>query len=249
MSAKAARERRVAELVAARPLTPLVRELSFEVREGSPIAYTAGQWVNLYLPGGDGDPLQRSYSLASAPGARPTTSAGHTLTIAVTRVPGGPASNALHEMAVGTRLELDGPWGIFTRKRAPADAPRLYVATGTGLTPIRAMLQEDLVAQDGPATALLFGCRTEEDILWRAELDALARDHRRFRYEITLSQPSTDWHGWRGYVQSHLAELVRPVPGVHVFVCGVRAMIDDVRDVLKDTLGLDRKRIHTERYD
>ena len=241
---RAARERRRAELVGARMLGPAVRELDFVVREGSPVAFAPGQYVNLHLAGRSDAPLARSYSMAAAPRA------DGRLRFAVTRVEGGPGSEALHGLPVGAELELDGPWGVFTLDRAPEDAPLLFVATGTGLTPIRAMLEAELASGRERRVGLLFGCRTEADRLWPEELAEWAAAHERLAIWTTLSKGSEAREGRRGWVQGHLAAALAELGGEpHAFVCGLRAMIDAVRAALKETHGFDRKRIHTERYD
>ena len=244
---RAARERRTVRLLEVSTLAPAVKRFVFALESGSVMPFSAGQYLNLYLPSGD-ETLQRSYSLSAS-----STAMEGRFEFAVTHVDGGAGSTALHAMKVGTVIEADGPWGLFTLGRAPADAPKLFVATGTGLTPIRAMIQDELArGDDGPPVHLLFGCRTPADILWRDEYEALAADHPRFSYSTTLSRAEESWAGRRGYVQTHLGELLGELAGgdtTHVFVCGLKRMIDEVRAQLKDTHGFDRKRIHTERFD
>jgi ferredoxin-NADP reductase len=226
-----------------RALTPAVRSIVLRTEDGAPYDYLAGQWIKLYL----GETLDRDYSIASAPSAaRPDR-----IELAVTRVEGGPGSGLLHAIEPGTRLETLGPNGLFVREDAHREAPALYVGTGTGVAPLRAMLEDALRDPASPPQALLFGCRTEDDLLYADELRARASSDPRFVYDATLSRPTDGWSGRRGYVQHHLAELLaRPaLAEAHVFVCGLTRMIDDVRRVLKEELRLDRRRIHSERYD
>jgi len=82
-----------------------------------------------------------------------------------------------------------------------------------------------------------------------AKAEALAARHARFRYLPTLSRASEAWTGRRGYVQTHLPALRHELGDAHLYVCGLSKMIDDVRAVLKTDLGVDRRFIHTERYD
>lgn len=230
--------RRLLELVGARSLAPNVRELRLRVVEGAPLVYAAGQWLKLYL----GDGLDRDYSIASASDpSRPGE-----LELAVTLVEGGPGSQLLHAMPLGARVWSSGPSGFFVREPEHRGLPALFVATGTGLAPIRAMLQEELRSPAGPPLRLLFGCRTPADLLWRDELDAWAASRARFRWEATLSRPPEGWTGRSGYVQAHLHELVQGP--AHVYVCGLSRMVGEVRAALK-RLGLDRRSIHSERYD
>lgn len=219
-----------------------MRALRWRLVDGAALTHRAGQWWNLTLPVGD-EHLRRAYSLATAPDpAQPST-----FEIAVTRVDAGQASIVLHELQVGARVQGDGPHGFFTRE-ATRDQPALLVGTGTGVAPLRAMLEDEL-RHDGPALTLLFGCRTEGDILYREDFERWAAEHPRFRFEVTLSQGADGWAGRRGYVQAHLPELVEAMMRPHVYVCGLQKMIREVRRVLKQDLGYDRRMIHGERYD
>lgn len=232
---------RTAVLRSARALTPDVRELTFAPTPAVP--HRAGQWVSLKIPRGGGEePLARSYSLASAP--RDDGS----FDVAVTRVEGGPGSTFLHGMPPGEGLALGDPMGFFTLPDV-VDHPMLFVATGTGVAPMRAMLQ-DLAARglSVPVT-LLLGVRTERDALYADEFRAMADAHPWLRFELSLSRPDLAWEGRRGYVQAHLAELLDGLGHAHAYVCGLNEMLKEVRRALKETLGFTRERIHTERYD
>ncbi|MCA9583239.1 MAG: FAD-dependent oxidoreductase [Myxococcales bacterium] len=226
-------------------ISPTVRNLVFRAVDGDPIGFVAGQWVNLFLPW-QGETVRRAYSIASWPGyPRPDE-----LEIAVTLVPDGPASTALHTMEVGARIEMEGPWGVFTRERGDPERPMIFVGTGTGVTPLRSMIHADLEERpQGPPLLLLFGCRTEEEILFRIYLEDLATHHPRLRYHFTLSRAPENWGGRSGYVQKHLPELYGSLAPAHVFICGLSGMVAEVRRLLKEDLGLDRKSIHAERYD
>ncbi len=237
--------RRPAALVAASPLSPGVRLLVLRVTDGEPFDFVAGQWVDLEIPI-DGDILKRPYSIASAP----ADEAHDQLEVAVTHVDGGPASSALHALPVGTTLELVGPSGLFTRDRADPALPSVFVGTGTGVTPLRAMIRDELRrASDGPPVTLLFGCRTEADLLFRGEFEDAARRHPRFRYEPTLSRAEAGWTGRTGHVQAHLPGLLEGQADAHVYVCGLTPMVSGVRTLLKEQLGFDRRQVHSERYD
>lgn len=208
--------------------------------------YAPGQWVNLVLPLPD-EEVKRAYSIASAP----TPSAR--FEVAVTKVSGGAGSEFLHDLPEGALLRVIGPQGLFTRD--PTDVrPALFVATGTGVTPLRSMIQAARRGAVVPPMTLLFGARHEADILYREEFEAFAASAApgAFRYEVTLSQPDASWTGRRGYVQAHVGELLgalRPAGEVQLFVCGLQRMVSTVRDLARHELGLDRKAVHSERYD
>ncbi|HEX4354651.1 MAG TPA: FAD-binding oxidoreductase [Polyangiales bacterium] len=226
-------------------LSPTVKGFSLACADGKPLDYVAGQWVNLHVAVGGGSD-KRAYSIASAP-----RTAADQFDVAVTRVDDGNVSLALHSLTEGSTLALDGPYGYFTRE-GEREYPALFVGTGTGVCPLRAMIQAELgdsAADGGPTLTLLFGCRSEADLLYRAEFEALVARHPRFRFLPTLSRPSPGWDGRTGYVQTQLAELIDVNARPHVYICGLSPMIDAVRTTLKTQLGYDRKWIHSERYD
>lgn len=229
-------------LVSARVLAPSVRELSFERVDGAPFPFTAGQWVSLVLPlpGGEG---RRAYSIASAPDG----SAGFAL--AVTLVAGGAGSAYLHALEPGAVLRVIGPQGFFTRD---GRHPTLFIGTGTGVTPLRSMLLDALARGDTSPMTLLFGVRFAEDRIYADELAALAAKHPNVRFEVTLSRPTDAWTGRTGYVQTHVEELWRALAeqgSPHAYVCGLERMVGAVRDLLRKQMGVDRKSVHSERYD
>jgi NAD(P)H-flavin reductase len=224
-------------------LSPSVRSLSLAIAGpgGAPFTFVAGQWINLYVPTPTGVE-KRAYSIASAP-------TDEHVELAVTQVAEGVVSPLLHELPLGAQLTCDGPHGFFTREGPLRATPALFVATGTGLCPLRSMLRELLRDPEHPPITLLFGVRTQADILWRGELEAWAKQDPRFVLEVTLSRPDESWTGRAGYVQAHVRELAQRLGDPHVFICGLSRMVAEVRTVCKAELGYDRKRIHSERYD
>jgi CDP-4-dehydro-6-deoxyglucose reductase, E3 len=232
-----------ARLTAARMLSPSVRELTFD--PGPDFRFVAGQWVSFRIPLPGQEEIGRAYSIASPPRS------DGTFEIAVTKVPTGPGSTYLHSIEPGTSLRMTHAQGFFTLN--PVVRPVIMVATGTGVCPLRSMIldtDQDADREPDARFVLLFGVRTEEDILYRAQFETLASRWPGFSFVPSLSRGSDAWQGRRGYVQSHLAEWVHSVGGdCDVYVCGLNKMIREVRRVLKDELGFTRERIHTERYD
>ncbi|NUP04750.1 MAG: FAD-dependent oxidoreductase [Polyangiaceae bacterium] len=230
-------------LVETRDLSAWVRHFVFERVDQKPMTFAPGQWFNLFLPH-EGQELRRPYSIAS----HPDGSARFELT--VTRVPGGPGSEALHAMPLGTEVRTVGPHGLFIRE---ADDPRpaLFVGTGAGLAPLRSMLKAALAAPSHPKMTLLFGVRSEADILYRQEIESWAKERASIRVHVTLSRPDADWTGKSGYVQQHLDEAWNELaePEAHVFICGLDKMVKDVRERSKGELGVPRRHVHIERFD
>lgn len=143
----------------------------------------------------------------------------------------------------GTRVLIDGPYGVFTADRASSEKI-LCIAGGIGITPIRPLL-ERFVGQ-GKDAVLLYGNRTEGDIVFRGELDALAKDPRCRVVHILSNQPG--FAGETGRLDA--ATILRLAPDVRerdVFVCGPIAMLASVRRSLRE-LGVPSARVHHERF-
>ncbi len=229
-------------------LTPLVRELVFDRADGAPVLFDAGQWVSVVMSAPTGE-IKRSYSIASPPDG----SSG--LALAVTKVDNGPGSTFLHTLEIGARISATGPQGFFTRTRLKAPGPSLFIGTGTGFTPLRSMLLDAIAKGEPLGMGVLLGVRHEEDLLYRDELLALAKQNAgRVRVEMTLSQGSEGWSGRRGYVQTHVRELwdglaARNEGTPHAYICGMHRMVSAVRDLLRNDMGLGRENVHSERYD
>src|SRR5262249_42746150 len=100
---------------------------------------------------------------------------------------------------------------------------------------------------------LLFGVRSEADLLFGEELTSLALTQPWLRIIVTLSRPPPTWKGLTGYVQTHVksvwGELLTLGEEPQAYVCGVKKMLFAVRDVLRNELGVDRRRVHLESYD
>ena len=237
------------EILSATTLAPSVKSFVFGRVDGQPVLHDAGQWVNLTLPTEAGE-IRRAYSIASPPRGAPE------FEVAVTEVTGGPGSGYLCGLSAGARLFATGPQGFFTR--APDDpSPSLFVATGTGVTPLRSMIHAALAARSSAAMWLLFGVRHADDLLYRDEFERLTALHPQVRAYFTLSQGGADWEGRRGYVQTHVAELWDELSrstrtteaSPHVYVCGLEPMVNAVRHLVRNELKVPRQQVHSERYD
>ena len=239
-----------------RPLTVVrvVREtpdaVSLYLREasGQPIEFTAGQFLSFDVEV-EGEVHRRAYSLASAalPGREPH--------VTVKRVDGGKVSNFLNDHAhEGMVLDVLGPSGAFTLDPASGVRHLVSIAGGSGITPIVSIVETALEASPATRVTLLYGNRSEEDIIFRDRLGALAERHgERFRVEHVLETPSATWSGPRGRLDGatlmdRLGVLSHEDDGATgYFVCGPSGMMDAVRDALIGS-GVDAQRIREERF-
>ena len=147
---------------------------------------------------------------------------------------------------VGERLEVDGPSGDFTWQAEPNPAAML-VGMGTGIAPLRALIEAEL-ARTSPTTLwLVAGHRAPEDVLFAADFARLARDHARFRFVPTLTQGGRDWLGHHGRVQARLIEAVQALQPLDAYVCGRVDMVSEVVTTLLEH-GVVPARIRSEGF-
>jgi CDP-4-dehydro-6-deoxyglucose reductase, E3 len=207
----------------------------------SPLAasmqYLPGEYV--LLEDLDGRVEQRSYSIANA-----QRSDGQ-ISLLVTRVPGGQASEWIHtSLHTGDEVILTGPYGTFVADPA-SSAPCLYLAAGSGLAPMRALLEGAL--QGGPwrSLTLIFSARTEADVLDRELFVGWEAAHPDFRFIRTLTRGAGgDPHG---RIPAILPELCPELSGQEVFIAGASGFVRDCA-ITADALGAERERTHTEPF-
>lgn len=218
-------------------LSPRNKGLRFKLPEGKSMVFKAGQFVQVFVPQED-QTRRTSYSIASSP--RETTA----FELCVTKVDGGVSSNYLHSLLPGDRVKILGPLGHFSMKDLVT--PAVFLSTGSGIAPFRAMILDRLASGDPQSLLLLFGNRFEEDILYRAEWEALAKKYPQFRVVHTLSRG--DWPGEKGYVGDKIEKFVPDVSHTNFYICGLVKMINDVQAKLR-SLGVPDSAILFERYD
>jgi CDP-4-dehydro-6-deoxyglucose reductase/3-phenylpropionate/trans-cinnamate dioxygenase ferredoxin reductase subunit/phenol hydroxylase P5 protein len=206
-----------------------------------PLAFQAGQFINLSIPGA-APRGERSYSLYS----EPLNAA--LLELCIKLLPGGAASEYLRLRAVGDILMLRGPFGHFTLPEA--DNPVVMVATATGLAPYRSMLLQAARQGDKRTFVLYFGVKAEEDLF---AIDELKNLQKQLSLQVTFCLSRTQDASLQGRVfygrvtaavQAQVGDA--PLSGAWM-LCGNGAMIQEMRDFLK-SYGLDRKKIHFEKY-
>jgi CDP-4-dehydro-6-deoxyglucose reductase len=215
-----------------------VRQFVFEAVDTDRLAFTPGQFVSL-VHEFEGREVTRAYSIASAPD-------GNRFELCLNRVKEGVFSPWLFAMNPGDTVEMNGPLGYFVLRNPARDA--LFVATGTGIAPIRSILRANLSAPPPAQITLLFGVRYPSGILYRTEFETMTCLWPGFRFWPTVTRPDGAWKGRSGRVQQHLLEAVGGRRDMDVYICGLREMVDDVRAVLK-CVGFDRKQIIVEKYD
>ncbi len=229
---------RVARLTSARLLTAEIKHLAFEVPGVEELEFEAGQFVS-FTEEIRGKQVTRAYSIASRPD-------GNRFELCLNVVTDGYFSPYLFGLETGAEVPMKGPLGTFVL-RAPV-RETVMVATGTGISPFRGMLAEALERHTAQRFTLIFGARHEHGLVFADEFRDWEKQFANFRFVPTLTRPGADWKGREGRVQPLVLEAVGERRDMDVYVCGLRAMVDDVRAILKGR-GFDRKQIISEKYD
>ncbi|MVN74985.1 oxidoreductase [Hymenobacter sp. HMF4947] len=229
---------------AIRPETPTVKTFVLTLPNWTP--HLAGQHYDLRLTAEGGYQAERSYSIASPP-----EQTGE-IELTVEQIADGEVSGYLFEgVGVGDQLELRGPiGGYFVWRGAPAAPPLLLVGGGSGVVPLMAMLRHRQRAGLHLPTVLLFSVRTPEEVIYQAELEAMAQADPSFTLLLTYTrQAPAAWAGYHRRIDAPmLAEVLSRLPAApDCFVCGPTGLVEAVANGLLGA-GLPPETIRTERF-
>ena len=222
--------------------TPRVRSLVLDV-PGWP-GHKAGQHVDVRLTADDGYQAQRSYSIASAPGATK-------FELTVEMLPEGEVSSYLAgEARVGDTFEIRGPIGGYFVWAEALDGPLFLVGGGSGIVPLMAMLRQRAASGSRTPATLLYSSRSFGDIIYRAELDRLAADGSGLTVVHTLTREKPfGWTGQARRIDSAMLETTAfpPAAAPRIFICGPTPLVEAAARDLRNH-GHTVRLIKTERF-
>ncbi|MFV9453649.1 2Fe-2S iron-sulfur cluster-binding protein [Rhodococcus sp. NM-2] len=182
----------------------------------SPLEFSAGQYVELRVPGTDHG---RQYSMANTPGE------SKQLEFHIRRQPGGIATDGwvFGSLSVGERVDMAGPLGDF-RLDPEDEGPMILLGGGTGLAPLKSMVRQALTVTPERGIHLYHGVREAADLYDMELFREWERAHPGFRYVPCLSDQS--WSGRSGYVTDAFVEDFDTCRGYSGYLCGPPAMVD-----------------------
>jgi ferredoxin-NADP reductase len=231
-------------------LAPAVRHMSFERADGKPFVFVPGQFLQVHFHYADGKPTKRSYSVATIGDGAATPV--ERVEIAVSYVEGGAATALLSDLTEGGTVDASGPYGRFCLMDADTNSRYLLVATGTGVTPYRAMLPRirELVTTRGCTFALIYGARNESELLYGDEFEAFAGEVPGFTFHPCFSramraEPRPNYRAGRVHVA--LQELKPDAATDIAYLCGNPDMVDQAFALLKEA-GLPVPHVRREKY-
>ena len=213
-----------------------VTHLVLRLPSASEVVFHPGQYLNVMLD--DGSP--RSFSMASP-------HRGELFDFHIRRVPGGHFTGRLEtHYQAGDTLDVELPLGNF---RHDAESPRdlLMVGGGTGLAPLKSIIESLLDEPGRPGITLYWGVRRAEDLYLDEQLNHWARTLPDFRYVPVLSEPDPEWGGRRGFVHEAVCQDFDDLSPFDAYLCGPPPMIAAAKTSFAQR-GLDVERIYADSF-
>lgn len=220
--------------------SPTVNRYFIEVEGVASYDFVPGQFVMLDLPIRH-EFTTRSYSIASAPNGT-----NEIELCIVIKEDGAGTPYIFNNVVVGSRLRVSPPQGRFVLNE-PIEREICFISTGTGIAPLRSMAKHILGNSIPHRTIyMVFGNRTQADILYRQEMEEMAAHYPEFSFHPVLSRE--DWAGAKGYVHPVYEELFADKRDAEFYICGWSDMVREAKNRLK-AMGYTRKQINFELYD
>ena len=204
--------------------------------------FKAGQYVSVSLNIGH-SVLTRAYTLSCTP--KDALNGSYTLT--VKRAADGFASNYINDSwTVGTKLDISGPEGDLNYEPLRDARNIVGLAGGSGITPFFALANAIADGTEDCKLTLLYGCRKEDEIIYRSELDELDAKCENFKVVYVLSDEEKEGFE-HGFLNAEVIKKYAPAEDFSVFMCGPQAMYK-FADKEVEKLGLSRRRVRHEAY-
>ena len=227
----------VAEVVAITPVTHDMRHLVLKLIEPTEIKFFPGQYMDFTVPGSE---ETRSFSMANT-----SSRDGGQLEFVIKVYPNGLFSSFLDtRLAVGDRLDITGPFGVFTLREG-TDERLIFVGGGAGMAPILALLRSMAERGISRKATYYYGARTRKDLCFEEELHALEAALPNFTYVPALSEE--EWEGETGLITDVVKRHEDNLKRAHAYVCGPPPMVEAAMAVLT-RLGVAEKQIFYDKF-
>lgn len=226
-------------LLQVEPATPRSRLLAVDFHD-RPFDFLPGHAV---LVASNGHPDRRPYSIACSPEF--AIERGR-LELLVATEPDGTLGTHLRDLEPGVLVDLEGPLGTFVFPDGPPQRHLLFIAGGTGIAPLRAMIDHALRHHPSRTMSLLYSARRADEFAFIDELQGYASAGRLELHRTVTRDDSTAWSGGRGRIgHRHYEAVLHDPVATLCFVCGPRTMVEESVRVLK-ALGVPDAAVRTE---
>ncbi|MFC1736191.1 NADH:ubiquinone reductase (Na(+)-transporting) subunit F [Candidatus Hydrogenedentota bacterium] len=210
-------------------LTYDTKQIRLKLVEPSEIDLISGQFVQFVAPEYEmsDEPVYRAYSVASQPSRK------NEIELEVRLVPNGICTTFIHEyLAEGDTVTVNGPYGDF--HLSDTDKDIIFIAGGSGMAPIKAILHDMLEKGIHRRVRYFFGGRALKDLFLIEEMRDLEKKLPDFKFVPALSEPSPDddWNGETGLITEVVGKYVGSAEDKEAYLCGSPGMIDACIEVL-----------------
>ncbi|HYF02110.1 MAG TPA: FAD-binding oxidoreductase [Patescibacteria group bacterium] len=227
----------VAEVFSKEFLDGAEKFLRISFKTENVVQLCAGQYFSFKI---NGKGERRSYSVSA--------NDGNEFDIVVDISPEGIGSEFLKSLEIGQQVETLGPLGRFVTDENRRQPKLLFIATGSGIVPLKAMIDDLLLhKRDKREITLYWGLRTRADIFWLEEFNLLKKKFPNFNFQLCLSKPGETTDFLEGRVTQWIAGHFDVLKDHEAYVCGSNEMIADVKVLLKEK-GMPLENFHEEQF-
>jgi len=211
-----------------------IKHIQLSIDGGDPLAFTAGQYARLTFPGAPA----RDYSMASIPG-------GRELEFHIRQVPGGAATQRLHALLkLGDPVLVEGPFGSSYLREQHA-GPILCVAGGSGLAPIKGIVEAAIAHGMKQQIHVYFGARSDRDLYLVDHFEGLAQRHPNLSFTPVLSDAPLETRWRTGFVTDAIAKDLKDFDGWKAYVAGPPPMVEAAMQI-STARGLRSEDLHAD---
>ena len=155
-------------------------------------------------------------------------------------------SLALKAAKVGDWAKIDAPYGQFTFE---GEYPKIaLLGGGIGITPFMSICKNATDKTLNSKITLFYGCRTENDIAFKKELEELTQKNGNFKLIFIVNEPTAQWKGATGIINADIIKQKLPDYGEHMFyTCGPPPMVEAMEKLVV-SLGLPKEKLKREYF-
>lgn len=209
----------------------------FELIEPFTLENLAGQYLLLQID----EKTTRAYSMSDRPDVNTS------FELLVDHEPAGVGTQFLRQLAFGTSVQVVAPLGQFVVKDDPEVEQLIFVASGSGIAPIKSMITDLLQIKNDKRAVTLFWCmRHDSELFWLDFFSDLQKSFPQFIFVPVISQPSANWQLSTGHVTDYLQQLEK-VDKTQFYLCGNPQLIESAKQILANK-NVPQTRIITEQF-
>ncbi len=223
-------------------LSPAIKLFTLEFEEK--FYFNPGQYIILERRDDGGNIIRRSYSISSYPGSK-------FVDLCMNIIPQGKMTSYLNALKRGDKIKVFGPYGKFGDGIERSERDILFIAAGTGITPIKCLIDHLIKSKFSAKFDLLYGFREEQNYLFKEEISFFLKKSKNFSVKLAASRPlnSKKWleeGNFFGRVTNYLEDhLSLEEIDKEFYICGLSQMVRDTKELLLKK-GVDPRKIHIE---